>query len=47
MPAFAGLSIAKDVPALRRLGRPIVVTSLMANAGTFLGATVIAEYLRH
>ena len=47
MPAFAGLSIVKDVPAFRRLGWPIVVASLMANAGTFLGATVIAEYVRH
>jgi hypothetical protein len=47
MLAFAGLSIAKDIPAFRRLGWPIVVTSLMANAGTFLGATVIAQYFRH
>jgi hypothetical protein len=42
--AFAGLSIAKDVPAFRRLGWRIVVTSLVANAGTFLGATMIAQY---
>lgn len=47
MLAFAGLSIAKDIPAFRRLGWPIVVTSLMANAGTFLGATLIAQYLGH
>jgi hypothetical protein len=47
MLAFAGLSIAKDIPAFRRLGWPIVVTSLMANAGTFLGATVIAQYFGH
>jgi hypothetical protein len=47
MLAFAGLSIAKDIPAFRRLGWPIVVTSLMANAGTFLGATVIAQFFRH
>ena len=47
MLAFAGLSIAKDIPAFRRLGWPIVVTSLMANAGTFLGATIIAQYFRH
>jgi hypothetical protein len=47
MLAFAGLSIAKDIPAFRRLGWPIVVTSLMANAGTFLGATLIAQYFRH
>jgi hypothetical protein len=44
MLAFAGLSIAKDIPAFRKLGWPIVVTSLMANAGTFLGATLIAQY---
>jgi hypothetical protein len=42
--AFAGLSIAKDVPAFRRLGWRIVVTSLAANAGSFIGATIIAEY---
>ena len=47
MLAFAGLSIAKDIPAFRRLGWPIVVTSLMANAGTFLGAAVIAQFFRH
>ena len=46
--AFAGLSIAKDVPAFRRLSWRIVVTSLAANAGTFIGATIIAQYfLRH
>jgi hypothetical protein len=43
--AFAGLSIAKDVPAFRRLGWRIVVTSLAANTGTFMGATVIAQYV--
>jgi hypothetical protein len=41
--AFAGLSIAKDVPAFRRLGWRIVVTSLSASAGTFIAATVIAQ----
>jgi len=46
--AFAGLSIAKDVPAFRRLSWRIVVTSLAANAGTFIGATIIAQYFfRH
>ncbi|WP_242464827.1 DUF3100 domain-containing protein [Rhodospirillum rubrum] len=45
--AFAGLSIAKDVPAFRKLGWRIVVVSLMANAGTFLGATLIAQVLMH
>ncbi|MGO8912928.1 MAG: hypothetical protein ACLQDM_26890 [Bradyrhizobium sp.] len=47
MLAFAGLTIAKDVPAFRRLGWPILVTSLLANAGTFLGATTIARHFRH
>jgi len=47
MLAFAGLSIAKDIPAFRKLGWPVVVTSLMANAGTFLGATLIAQYFGH
>ncbi len=47
MLTFAGLSIAKDVPAFRRLGWRIVVVSLAANAGTFLGATLIAQFLVH
>jgi len=42
--AIAGLSIAKDVPAFRRLGWRIVVVSLCANAGTFLGASLIAQF---
>jgi hypothetical protein len=41
--AFAGLALAKDVPAFRRLGWRIVVTSLAATAGTFIGATLIAQ----
>jgi len=45
--AYAGLSVAKDVSAFRRLGWPIIVTSLMANGGTFLGATIIAQFFRH
>lgn len=45
--AFAGLSIAKDVPTFRRLGWRIVVVSLMANAGTFLGAAIIAQFFMH
>lgn len=45
--AFAGLSIAKDMPAFRSLGWRIVVVSLMANAGTFLGATIIAQCFMH
>lgn len=44
---FAGLSIAKDVPAFRRLGWRIVVTSFAANAGTFVGATLIAQFFMH
>ncbi|MCJ2011428.1 DUF3100 domain-containing protein [Methylobacterium sp. J-076] len=44
---FAGLSVAKDVPAFRRLGWRIVVVSFMANAGTFLGAVLIAQFFLH
>jgi hypothetical protein len=47
MLALAGLSIAKDVPAFRRLGWRIVVVSFAANAGTFLGATLIAQFFVH
>jgi hypothetical protein len=43
--AYAGLSIAKDIPAFRRLGWRIVVTSLLANTGTFLFAVIIAQFL--
>jgi hypothetical protein len=45
--AFAGLSLAKDIPAFRRLGWRIVVVSLCANAGTFIGATMIAQFFEH
>ncbi len=45
--AFAGLSIAKDVPAFRRLGWRIVVVSFAANAGTFIGAAIIAQFFMH
>lgn len=44
MLTFAGLSLAKDIPAFRRLGWRIVVVSLLANAGVFLAATVIAQF---
>jgi hypothetical protein len=44
MLTFAGLSIAKDIPAFRRLGWRIVVVSFLANLGTFLGAVMIAEF---
>jgi hypothetical protein len=43
--AFAGLSVAKDVPVFQRLGWRIVVVSLLANTGTFLGAVLIAQLL--
>jgi hypothetical protein len=45
--AFAGLSIAKDVPAFRRLGWRIVLTSLAANAGTFIGAIIAQFFFLH
>ena len=45
--AYAGLSLAKDIPAFRKLGWRIVVVSLSANAGTFLGATLIAQFFMH
>ncbi|MFC7514069.1 DUF3100 domain-containing protein [Herbaspirillum sp. GCM10030257] len=41
--AMAGFSAAKDLPLFRQLGWRIVVVSLSATAGTFLGATLIAE----
>jgi hypothetical protein len=47
MLTFAGLSLAKDLPAFRRLGWRIVVVSLLANAGVFLGAAVIAQFFVH
>lgn len=42
--ALAGFSVAKDLPIFRRLGWRIVAVSLTATAGTFLGATLIAEF---
>lgn len=44
---YAGLSLAKDLPTFRALGWRIVATSLAANAGTFIFATVIAQLLMH
>lgn len=44
MLTFAGLSVAKDLPVLRRLGWRIVLVSLTANFGTFIGAVLIAEF---
>lgn len=45
--AFAGLSIAKNMPAFRKLGWRIVVVSFAANGGTFIGATLIAQFFMH
>jgi hypothetical protein len=45
--AYAGLSIAKDIPAFRRLGWRIIVTSLLASSGTFLFAAILAQFLMH
>lgn len=42
--ALAGFSVAKDVPIFKQLSWRIVVVSLTAAAGTFLGATLIAEF---
>ncbi len=42
--ALAGFAVAKDLPIFRQLGWRIVVVSLTATAGTFLGATLIAEF---
>lgn len=45
--AIAGLSIAKDIPAFRRLGWRIVVVSFAASAGSFIGAAIIAQFFMH
>ena len=45
--ALAGFSVAKDLPIFRQLSWRIVVVSLLANAGTFLGATLVAEFFHH
>ncbi len=42
--ALAGFSVAKDLPIFKQLSWHIVVVSLTAAAGTFLGATLIAEF---
>jgi hypothetical protein len=42
--ALAGLSIAKDLPVFRKLGWRIVVASLAANAGTFIGGAFVAQF---
>lgn len=47
MLTFAGLSLAKDIPAFRRLGWRIILVSFLANAGTFLGASLVAQFFHH
>lgn len=42
--AFVGLSIAKELPALRLLGWRLVLVSFLATFGTFIGATLVAEF---
>lgn len=42
--ALAGFSVAKDVPIFKQLSWRIVLVSLTAAAGTFIGATLIAEF---
>lgn len=41
--AYAGLSLAKDIPILKALGWRIIVVSLLATAGAFLASAVIAQ----
>jgi hypothetical protein len=47
MLALAGLSIAKDIPAFRKLGWRIVLVSFVANTGSFLVASVVAQFFHH
>ncbi|MEM5421184.1 DUF3100 domain-containing protein [Paraburkholderia ferrariae] len=47
MLALAGLSIAKDIPAFRKLGWRIVLVSFVANAGSFLVASLVAQFFHH
>lgn len=41
---LAGFSVARKLPMFRRLGWRIVLVSLTATAGTFIGAAAIAEF---
>ena len=41
--AYAGISIGKDLKAFKEQGVAIVVVSLLAFAGTYLGSAIIAE----
>nr|WP_058545154.1 DUF3100 domain-containing protein [Pseudomonas fluorescens] len=43
MLSIAGLSLAKDIPAFKRLGWRIVLVSLVANAGSFIVASIVAQ----
>lgn len=41
--AYAGLSLAKDLDSLRATGWKIVIVSIFAFIGTFIGSAVIAD----
>ena len=43
--AYAGISIGKDMDSFKKQGLGIVLTSLMAFAGTYIGSAIIAEVL--
>lgn len=43
--AYAGISIGKDMDSFKKQGLGIVITSLMAFAGTYIGSAIIAEVL--
>ena len=43
--AYAGISIGKDMDSFKKQGLGIVLTSLMAFAGTYMGSAIIAEVL--
>ncbi len=43
--AYAGISIGKDMGDFRKQGIGIVLTSLLAFAGTYIGSAVIAQIL--
>lgn len=45
LPTDAGLSLAKNLPTFRTLGRRIVTVLLAANGGTFVFGTLIARLL--
>ena len=43
--AYAGISIGKDMDSFKKQGLGIVLTSLMAFAGTYIGSAIITEVL--